>query len=63
MSFTTAHDEAATAVNDVKPSETGSVLLERAVAMGYLLTAAGAMMAWLSLLALGVWDGAIWLLS
>jgi hypothetical protein len=33
MSLTTAHDQAAPAINDVTPSETRSVLLERAVAV------------------------------
>jgi hypothetical protein len=63
MSLTTARDQAATAIDDVTPSETRSVLLERAVAIGFLLTAAVAMTAWLYVLALGVWDGAVWLLS
>jgi len=63
MSLTTAHDQAATAINEDTPSETRSVILERAVAIGFLLTAAIAMIAWLYVLALGVWDGAIWLLS
>ena len=58
MSLTTAHDQAATAINDVTPSETGSVFLERAVAIGYLLVASTSMMAWLYVLALMLWDGA-----
>ena len=63
MSRSSAHDQAATAKNEVTPSVTRSVILERAVAIGFLLTAAIAMIAWLHVLALGVWDGAIWLLS
>jgi hypothetical protein len=63
MSLTTAHDQAAPAINDVTPSETRSVLLERAVAVGFLLAASTVMIAWLYLLALALWDGACWLLS
>jgi hypothetical protein len=63
MSLTTARDQAATAINNVTPSEARSAPLERAAGIGFLLTAAVAMSAWLYLLALGVWDGAIWLLS
>jgi len=52
MSLTTAHDQAPTAMDEVTPSETRSVILERAVAIGFLLTAAIAMIAWLNVLAL-----------
>jgi len=63
MSVTTAHDQAAIAVDDVTPSETGPLLLERAVAIGFLLVTSAAMIGWLYLLALVMWAGASWLLS
>ena len=63
MSLSSARDQVATAINDAPVSEAKSALLERAVAIGYLLVASTAMMAWLYALALMLWDGAIWLLS
>jgi hypothetical protein len=63
MSLTTAPDQAATAINEDTPSETRSVVLERAVAIGFLLAASIVMIHWLYLLALALWDGACWLLS
>jgi hypothetical protein len=63
MSLTTAQDQASTAVEDVSASETKSPPSKRVVAIGYLLTAATAMIAWLYVLAVGVWGGANWLLK
>jgi hypothetical protein len=63
MSLMTAQDQAETAVDDVSASETRSAPAKRVVAISYLLTAATAMIVWLYVLALGVWDGANWLLK
>jgi hypothetical protein len=63
MSLSSARDQAATALNHATPSETGPAFPERAVANGYLLVASTAMIAWLYVLALALWEGTSWLLS
>jgi hypothetical protein len=62
MSLTTSHEQAATVINSAV-SDSRTVLIERAVAVGFLLAVAGAMAGWLYLLAVAAWNGASWLMS
>ncbi len=59
MSLLSSSELPATATPDRRNSST---LVENAVAFGFLTTVGIAMTGWLYVLAIAVWDGAIWLL-
>ena len=65
MSLAPSHDQAFPAVSaaPAAQSEFRSALAERAVAIGFPATVSAAMMGWLYLLAVAMWNGANWLLS
>lgn len=61
MSLLTSHDQAATTINEAAPAQ--SAAAERVIAVGFLLTVGAAMIGWICMLAIAVWDGANWLMS
>jgi len=62
MPLSSSHDQT-TAINDAAQSQGGSALAERMIAIGFALAVSIAMIGWLYMLALAVWDGASWLMS
>jgi hypothetical protein len=63
MSLSPSHDKAATALAEEDRSESRSKLTELAIAIAFAAAVSAAMMGWLYVLALCLWDGASWLLS
>lgn len=63
MSLSTSQEQAATAINNAAPSGVRAALVERAVAIGFLLAVSAAMAGWLYMLAVALWNGASWLMS
>jgi hypothetical protein len=63
MSLAPSHDQAATAINSAAEAGARASLVERAIALGFALAVSVAMIGWLYLLALAVWNGASWLMS
>ena len=62
MPLSSSHDQT-NAINDTAQSQGGSALAERMIAIGFALAVSIAMIGWLYMLALAVWDGASWLMS
>lgn len=60
MSLAPSHDQAMTATSQ---AGSRSLLVERTVAFVFLATVSVAMIGWLYMLAVALWNGASWLLS
>jgi hypothetical protein len=63
MSLSPSHDEIAVAMTDSGQTQSRSGLLELVVAVVFAATVSVAMIGWLYLLAVALWNGACWLLS
>jgi hypothetical protein len=63
MSLSPSHDQLAPAVTDTAETKHRSGLVELAVAIGFTSAVSFAMIVWLYMLALALWDGLRWLIS
>jgi hypothetical protein len=62
MSLSPSHDQLAPAVTDTAHSEPRSGLAELAIAIGFAGAIAVAMIVWLYMLAMALWEGLRWLI-
>jgi hypothetical protein len=63
MSLSPSHQQVASSVTDAPETESGSSFVELAIAIGFAGAVSVAMLVWLFMLSLTLWDGMRWLIS
>jgi hypothetical protein len=63
MSLSPSHQQVASSETDAPETESGSSFVELAIAIGFAGGVSMAMVVWLLMLALALWEGVRWLIS
>jgi hypothetical protein len=63
MPLSPSHNQLVPAMSDATQAESRSASAERAIAIAFAAAVSAAMIGWLYMLAVALWDGANWLMS